>query len=134
VGVADPFDAMINDRPYWDAMPVAAAFDVVEEEAGRQFDPRVSAAPRRREQRAQVQDSGTRLPECCLTRTTRGDVALEEPVLGELLTFVAGSRRRASFRHGPNLKVAGPALPYLPAPLQAWRPPRIHQARPDDAM
>jgi HD-GYP domain-containing protein (c-di-GMP phosphodiesterase class II) len=63
VGVADPFDAMINDRPYRDAMPVAAAFDVIEEEAGRQFDPQVSAAaPRRREQRAQVQDSGDATP------------------------------------------------------------------------
>lgn len=57
VSVADAFDAMTNDRPYRDAMPLEKAFRVIEEEAGRQLDPQVSeAALRRREHLARVQE------------------------------------------------------------------------------
>jgi putative two-component system response regulator len=44
VNVVDTFDAMTSDRPYRDALPVETAFEEIEDEAGRQFDPRVSAA------------------------------------------------------------------------------------------
>jgi len=39
--VADTFDAMTNNRPYRDALPVATALKEIEGEAGRQFDPAV---------------------------------------------------------------------------------------------
>lgn len=42
--MVDAFDAMTSDRPYRDALPVEVAFGEIEDEAGRQFDPRVSAA------------------------------------------------------------------------------------------
>lgn len=42
VAVADTFEAMTHDRPYRDALPVESAFVVIEQEAGTQFDPRVS--------------------------------------------------------------------------------------------
>lgn len=42
--VVDALDAMTHDRPYRPAGPVEAALAVLEEEAGRQFDPRVVEA------------------------------------------------------------------------------------------
>jgi HD-GYP domain-containing protein (c-di-GMP phosphodiesterase class II) len=39
VAVADAFDAMTSDRPYRKGMPLEAAFDEVEKQSGRQFDP-----------------------------------------------------------------------------------------------
>jgi HD-GYP domain-containing protein (c-di-GMP phosphodiesterase class II) len=42
--VVDALDAMTHDRPYRPAGPVEAALDVLKEEAGRQFDPRVVEA------------------------------------------------------------------------------------------
>jgi HD-GYP domain-containing protein (c-di-GMP phosphodiesterase class II) len=39
--VADSFDAMISDRPYRRARPIAAALEEIEEGAGTQFDPEV---------------------------------------------------------------------------------------------
>jgi len=42
LGVADAFDAMTNDRPYRKALTAEAARDVIKEEAGRQFHPRVA--------------------------------------------------------------------------------------------
>jgi putative nucleotidyltransferase with HDIG domain len=39
--VADAFDAMISDRPYRKAMPVAAAFEEIRRHSGTQFDPKV---------------------------------------------------------------------------------------------
>ncbi len=42
--VADAFDAMTSDRPYRRGMPVAKALAVVQDEAGRQFDPRFAEA------------------------------------------------------------------------------------------
>ncbi len=39
VGVADAFDAMTTDRPYRPGLPVDHAFEVIRQEAGRQFDP-----------------------------------------------------------------------------------------------
>lgn len=47
VAVADAFDAMTSPRPYYEnrqGRPPSAAFDEVERQAGRQFDPRVAAA------------------------------------------------------------------------------------------
>ena len=38
--VADVFDALITKRPYKDAWPLDAAFDYIESEKGRHFDPR----------------------------------------------------------------------------------------------
>ena len=42
--MADVFDALTSDRPYRPAMSVAEATDIVEREAGHQFDPTVVAA------------------------------------------------------------------------------------------
>jgi putative nucleotidyltransferase with HDIG domain len=39
--VADTFDAMTSDRPYRKALPVEAAFEEIQREAGCQFDPEV---------------------------------------------------------------------------------------------
>jgi HD-GYP domain-containing protein (c-di-GMP phosphodiesterase class II) len=39
--VADTFDAMTNDRPYRDALPVSSAVEEIERQSGRQFDPAV---------------------------------------------------------------------------------------------
>jgi diguanylate cyclase (GGDEF)-like protein/putative nucleotidyltransferase with HDIG domain len=41
LAVADAFDAITSDRPYRQARPVAEALKTLQEEAGRQFDPRV---------------------------------------------------------------------------------------------
>ena len=40
VGVADAFDAMTSDRPYRRGMSAAIAFAELQEQAGKQFDPR----------------------------------------------------------------------------------------------
>jgi HD-GYP domain-containing protein (c-di-GMP phosphodiesterase class II) len=40
--VADAFDAMTNDRPYRNALPVPTALREIELQAGRQFDPAVA--------------------------------------------------------------------------------------------
>lgn len=50
VATADAFDAMTHDRPYRAALPVEKAFSVIEEGAGTQFDPQVSAAALRRQE------------------------------------------------------------------------------------
>lgn len=42
LAVADAFDAMINDRPYRQALTVERALSIITEEAGRQFHPRVA--------------------------------------------------------------------------------------------
>jgi len=42
--VADAFDAMTSDRPYRKGMPVEAAFEEVEKQSGRQFDPKFATA------------------------------------------------------------------------------------------
>ena len=44
LSVADVFDALTSDRPYREAMSVAEATEMIEREAGRQFDPAVVAA------------------------------------------------------------------------------------------
>ena len=44
VSVADAFDAMTSDRPYRKGFSVAKAVDIIEEESGRQFDPRAARA------------------------------------------------------------------------------------------
>jgi HD-GYP domain-containing protein (c-di-GMP phosphodiesterase class II) len=44
VAVADAFDAMTSDRPYRKGMPPEAAFEEVEKQAGKQFDPECAAA------------------------------------------------------------------------------------------
>lgn len=44
VAVADAFDAMTHDRPYQQARSPDEAFAVIQEEAGAQFDPKVSKA------------------------------------------------------------------------------------------
>jgi HD-GYP domain-containing protein (c-di-GMP phosphodiesterase class II) len=47
VSVADAFDAMTSPRPYYpnrQGRPASAAFDELEKQAGRQFDPRCAAA------------------------------------------------------------------------------------------
>lgn len=48
VAVADAFDAMTHDRPYRNALPVDKAFSIIEDGAGTEFDPQVSAAALRR--------------------------------------------------------------------------------------
>ncbi|MDD3851307.1 MAG: HD-GYP domain-containing protein [Firmicutes bacterium] len=42
LGVADAFDAMTNDRPYRKALTAEEARDVIKQEAGKQFHPRVA--------------------------------------------------------------------------------------------
>lgn len=44
VAVVDTFDAMTHDRPYRSALSVEEAFEVIEDEAGEQFDPEIAAA------------------------------------------------------------------------------------------
>jgi HD-GYP domain-containing protein (c-di-GMP phosphodiesterase class II) len=44
VGCVDAFDAMVSDRAYRRAMSQAEACRRIERDAGRQFDPLVSAA------------------------------------------------------------------------------------------
>ncbi len=44
IAVADVFDALTTDRPYRRALPVERAFSLLEEGAGRAFDPRVVGA------------------------------------------------------------------------------------------
>lgn len=44
VAVADAFDAMTSDRPYRKGMPHAVAFDEVQKQSGKQFDPECAAA------------------------------------------------------------------------------------------
>jgi len=39
VGLVDAFDAMVHDRPFRPALPVAVALAEIQREAGRQFDP-----------------------------------------------------------------------------------------------
>ena len=39
--IADSFDAMISVRSYKASMPVERAFAILEEEAGKQFDPKL---------------------------------------------------------------------------------------------
>jgi HD-GYP domain-containing protein (c-di-GMP phosphodiesterase class II) len=39
--VVDAYDAMTNNRPYRDAMPVAAALDEIDSNSGSQFDPAI---------------------------------------------------------------------------------------------
>ncbi|HMJ00549.1 MAG TPA: HD-GYP domain-containing protein [Gaiellaceae bacterium] len=39
--VVDAYDAMTNDRPYRDAMPIEAALDELEKNSGTQFDPSI---------------------------------------------------------------------------------------------
>ena len=41
--LADTFDAMTNDRPYRRALPFTRALREIEQQAGRQFDPRLAA-------------------------------------------------------------------------------------------
>jgi ribonuclease P protein subunit RPR2 len=49
--VADALDAMTSDRPYREAMPWEAAFEELEAETGKQFDPNVVEAAQEREPR-----------------------------------------------------------------------------------
>ena len=44
LSVADVFDALTSDRPYREAMSVAEATEMIDREAGRQFDPAVVSA------------------------------------------------------------------------------------------
>jgi putative nucleotidyltransferase with HDIG domain len=44
LSVADVFDALTSDRPYRDAMSIGDAMDLITQESGRQFDPRVVEA------------------------------------------------------------------------------------------
>ena len=39
VTIADSFDAMTSDRPYRKGLPAEAAFDEMQKQSGRQFDP-----------------------------------------------------------------------------------------------
>lgn len=43
VALADAFDAMTQDRPYRKGMPAEVAFDEIEKQAGKQFDPTFAA-------------------------------------------------------------------------------------------
>jgi putative nucleotidyltransferase with HDIG domain len=44
VALADAFDAMTSDRPYRKGMPPAVAFDEIEKQSGKQFDPCLAVA------------------------------------------------------------------------------------------
>lgn len=44
VAICDAFDAMTSDRPNMEAMPVQKALNILQEQAGTQFDPRVVRA------------------------------------------------------------------------------------------
>ena len=41
MAVADVFDALISKRVYKDRLPISQAFEMIEKEAGKQFDPEV---------------------------------------------------------------------------------------------
>jgi putative two-component system response regulator len=41
VTVADVFDALMSERPYKKAWPLAEALEEIKRQSGRQFDPRV---------------------------------------------------------------------------------------------
>jgi hypothetical protein len=51
IAVADAYDAMTSDRPYRRGMSHGRAMEILKEESGRQFDPRVIAAFERCQQR-----------------------------------------------------------------------------------
>ena len=42
--IVDAFDAITNDQPYRDAMPLEAAYEEIRSKAGLDFDPEVAAA------------------------------------------------------------------------------------------
>jgi putative nucleotidyltransferase with HDIG domain len=42
ISVADAFDAMTSDRPYRDGMACERAFEIINEESGKQFNPKVA--------------------------------------------------------------------------------------------
>lgn len=42
ISVADAFDAMTHDRPYREALSVHDALHIIEEDSGRQFDPKLT--------------------------------------------------------------------------------------------
>ncbi len=44
MAVADVFDALVSERPYKKGFPLNKAFDIIREESGTHFDPRVVAA------------------------------------------------------------------------------------------
>jgi response regulator RpfG family c-di-GMP phosphodiesterase/HAMP domain-containing protein len=44
MALADAFDAMVSDRPYRKGMPLGKVRGIIQEESGRQFDPKVVAA------------------------------------------------------------------------------------------
>ena len=44
ISVADAFDAMTSDRPYRKKREFQSAFEEIEKNAGKQFDPRIVAA------------------------------------------------------------------------------------------
>jgi putative nucleotidyltransferase with HDIG domain len=51
VAVADAFDAMTSDRPYRKGMPAEVAFDEIDKQKGKQFDPKAAVAFRSIQQR-----------------------------------------------------------------------------------
>jgi putative nucleotidyltransferase with HDIG domain len=44
MAVADSFDAMVSDRPYRKGMPLTKVRSIIQQESGRQFDPKVVSA------------------------------------------------------------------------------------------
>jgi putative nucleotidyltransferase with HDIG domain len=92
VAVADAFDAMTSHRPYHEnrrGRPPAAAFDEVQRQAGRQFDPRCAAAFLEIQDqilaamRELMPDTATTLPTTTGAPTSVGVAApLSDPVLG----------------------------------------------------
>ena len=100
VAVADAFDAMTSHRPYHEGKrgrPPAAAFEEVERQAGRQFDPKCAAAFLAiRDQVLQTMsefmpEAGLGLPASLASPTVIGMPALDALASGSLEIDVPGS-------------------------------------------
>jgi putative two-component system response regulator len=79
VAVADVFDALTHDRPYKPAWPVQRAVAEIQEQAGRQFDPRVVEAFSALEHPALVNGGRTRRPSASRPRRFPAGVELDDP-------------------------------------------------------
>jgi ribonuclease P protein subunit RPR2 len=78
--VADALDAMTSDRPYRGAMPWEAAFDELEAESAKQFDPNVVEMALEREPRLRaIYDRFAALVPAGEVATTRGPLAGDDP-------------------------------------------------------
>lgn len=112
IAVADTYDAMTSDRPYRRGMSHGRAMETVNEQSGRQFDPRVVAAFERCQQRHVVVPA---LIPLVLTgrRLLRSAVTAGTPAASPAAAAVAAT----AVVFGAGLMVA-PASPIRPEPTR----------------